>query len=51
VVWYVYPATCEVQVYESADRFITLTAQDTLDGGSVLPGFRLPLATLFAQPQ
>ena len=51
LVWYVYPATCEVEVYEAADKCVTLAAQDTLDGGQVLPGFRLPLATLFAQPQ
>ena len=51
LVWYVYPATCEVEVYEAADKCVTLAAQDTLDGGQVLPGFRLPLAMLFAQPQ
>ena len=51
LVWYVYPAACEVQVYEALDKCVTLAVQDTLDGGSVLPGFRLPLATLFAQPQ
>jgi Uma2 family endonuclease len=49
LVWYVYPATSEVQVYESPDKFVTLTAQDTLDGGAVLPGFLLPLSTLFSQ--
>jgi Uma2 family endonuclease len=51
LVWYVYPAACEVQVYESPDKCITLAAEETLDGGRVLPGFRLPLSTLFAQPQ
>jgi len=51
LVWYVYPAACEVQVYEAPDKCVTLAAQETLDGGSVLPGFRLPLSTLFAQPQ
>ncbi len=48
--WYVYPTAGEVRVYESPEKFTTLTAQDTLDGGDVLPGFRLPLQTLFAQP-
>jgi hypothetical protein len=28
---------------------VTLTVADTLDGGSVLPGFTLPLAQLFAE--
>jgi len=51
LVWYVYPAACEVQVYEAPDKCVTLAAQETLDGGAVLPGFRLPLSTLFAQPQ
>ena len=51
LVWYVYPATCEVEVYEAADKCVKLTPQDTLDGGQVLPGFRLPFSTLFVQPQ
>jgi Uma2 family endonuclease len=51
LVWYIYPDTCTVQVYESLDRSVTLTAEETLDGGEVLPGFRLPLSTLFAPPQ
>ena len=50
LVWYIYPATGEAQVYEAPDRFVTLTGQDALDGGAVLPGFQLPLSTLFAQP-
>jgi Uma2 family endonuclease len=51
LVWYVYPATSEVQVYEAADKCVTLGANETLDGGQVLPGFRLPVSTLFAQPK
>ena len=50
LVWYVYPATREVRVYASPEKYVTLGAQDTLDGGDVLPGFQLPLATFFAQP-
>lgn len=50
LVWYVYPATREVRVYASPDKYVTLTTQDTLDGGDVLPGFQLPLATLLTQP-
>ena len=50
LVWYVYPATHEVRVYASPDQCITLGVQDALDGGDVLPGFQLPLATLFAPP-
>lgn len=50
LVWYVYPTTREVRVYTSPDRYVTLGNQDSLDGGDVLPGFQLPLATLFAEP-
>lgn len=50
LVWYVYPATREVRVYASPEKYVTLGVQDALDGGDVLPGFQLPLATLFAQP-
>lgn len=50
LVWYVYPATREVRAYTSPDIYITLGVQDTLDGGDVLPGFQLPLATFFAEP-
>ena len=44
LVWYVYPAACEVQVYEAPDKCVTLGREETLDGGQVLPGFRLSLA-------
>jgi Uma2 family endonuclease len=50
LVWYVYPATSEVRVYTAPDVFTTLTSQETLDGGDVLPGFQLSLKTFFAQP-
>jgi Uma2 family endonuclease len=51
LVWYVYPAVSEVRVYASATKFATLGGADTLDGGKVLPGFQLPLAKLFTQPE
>jgi Uma2 family endonuclease len=50
LVWYIYPTACEARVYLAPDNYAALGAQDTLDGGDVLPGFRLPLQTLFAQP-
>jgi Uma2 family endonuclease len=46
-VWVVYPRHHLIQVYESPARVTILLAGDTLDGGVVVPGFRLPLATLF----
>ncbi len=50
-VWYVYPITCEVEVYQSAEKCVTLATKEALDGGDVLPGFQLPLTTLFANPR
>jgi Uma2 family endonuclease len=48
-VWVVYPILGMIQVYESLARIRVLTRADELDGGSVLPGFRLPLAQLFPE--
>jgi Uma2 family endonuclease len=50
LVWYVYPAKRAVHVHTSPEKHIVLSGQDTLDGGDVLPGFRLPLETLFTRP-
>jgi Uma2 family endonuclease len=49
LVWQVYPDRKEVEVYTSVNRFRTLGLADALDGGTLLPGFRLPLADLFAE--
>ncbi len=51
LVWVVEPDARIVRVYTAPEVFTTLTAADTLDGGAVLPGFSLPLANLFAEPQ
>jgi Uma2 family endonuclease len=48
-VWQVYPDRKEVEVYSLPGRSRTLGLTDTLDGGDLLPGFRLPLADLFAE--
>jgi Uma2 family endonuclease len=47
--WEVDPAVRVVRVYTSPTQETTLTAADILDGGSVLPGFSLPLQDLFAE--
>src|SRR5207302_308329 len=44
LVWEVDPRTRTVAVYNSADNPVTLRAADVLDGGSVVPGFSLPLS-------
>ena len=38
-----------VLVYHGVDNARLLRVTDTLDGEDVLPGFRLPLAELFAE--
>lgn len=50
LVWQVYPKTKTVEVYTSPGRFRTLGIDDTLDGGTVMPAFRLPVRTLFSPP-
>jgi Uma2 family endonuclease len=50
IVWLVYPKTRTVEVYTSPTRFRTFGIDDTLDGGTLLPSFRLSLRTLFARP-
>jgi Uma2 family endonuclease len=49
-VWYVYPELRQVYVYVGRDRFSVLNEQQTLEGGEVLPGFRLELGRLFQKP-
>jgi Uma2 family endonuclease len=49
LVWEIDPFKRTVAVYTSSDAFTLLHEQDTLDGGSVLPGFKLPLRQLFAR--
>jgi Uma2 family endonuclease len=47
LVWYIYPAERRVVVYTSSENATTLREDDTLEGGNVLPGFRLRLRKLF----
>jgi Uma2 family endonuclease len=49
LVWEVDPNTRTVAVYTSPEGPLVLDADQTLDGGAVLPGFTLRLATLFAE--
>lgn len=46
--WVIDPPTKTAKVYTSAKKFRSLVEADTLDGGKVLPGFKLPLADVFA---
>ncbi len=47
-VWYLYPETQRVTLYRSSTEFTHLTAEDELDGGELLPGFRCRVIDLFA---
>ncbi len=49
LVWYVDPERKEVDVYPKGNpkRKKTLTVADTLDGGTVLPGFTVQVARIF----
>ena len=49
LVWIIYPIQQLVYVYESPTRLRILTAADELDGGSVLPGFRMKIGDLFEE--
>lgn len=51
LVWYVYPDSGCVRVYQSPTDVTELTEDDALDGGDVLAGFSLSLRELFAKPQ
>jgi Uma2 family endonuclease len=47
LVWVIYPRRQRVHVFESPLRIRGLALTDELDGGAVLPGFRLPVSALF----
>jgi len=49
LVWLADPVARTVDVYTSETQFSRLTAADVLDGGDVLPGFRLPLQEWFGE--
>ena len=48
-VWLIYPNVDVVHVYHAWDRVEVVTRAGTLDGGEVVPGFRLPLVELFEE--
>ena len=48
LVWVIDPRAKSAKVYTTVKRFKAIDETGTLDGGRVLPGFKLPLAELFA---
>ncbi len=47
LVWLIYPEKRTAEAYTAPDKVVAIPADGTLDGGTVLPGFRLVLAKLF----
>ncbi len=47
LVWVLYPDSGRVYIYQSPMQVSILERPDTLDGGEVLPGFRLLIAQLY----
>ncbi len=47
LVWVVYPTYRQVYVYESPRQVRILEEADDLEGGSVLPGLRIAISSLF----
>jgi Uma2 family endonuclease len=46
-VWVIYPKQKKIHIYVSTTEIHVLQLGDELDGGDLIPGFRLPLAALF----
>ncbi len=46
--WVVSPKLHTVTVYRSLTDIVTLTEKDVLDGGDVVPGFKIDIAEIFA---
>lgn len=51
VVWYIDPPTRSIRVYSTPNEVVLLHEDDTLNGGTVLPGFTLPVRDLFARAE
>jgi Uma2 family endonuclease len=47
-VWILYPKTQTVHIFSRGAAIVILDQDQTLEGGDVLPGFTVPVASLFA---
>ena len=47
MVWVIYPAQRMVEVYQATADIQILLEKDSIDGGTVLPGFQMAVATIF----
>jgi Uma2 family endonuclease len=48
IVWLVFPEDQTIEVYLPDEDVKTLTVEDTLEGGEILPGFTLSVHDVFA---
>ena len=48
LVWIIHPVPRRIYVHKSPTDVLVLGEADELDGGAVLPGFRLKVSELFA---
>ena len=46
-VWVIFPNTMKIYVYDSPTQLRILQPGDELDGDGIVPGFHMPVATLF----
>lgn len=49
VVWVIYPQTQQAEIYAPGQPVQMIDASGSLEGGSVIPGFTLPLRDLFTE--
>ena len=47
LVWVVHPSTARVYLHDGSSTVHVISREEVLEGGGLLPGFKLPLATLF----
>jgi Uma2 family endonuclease len=51
LVWYIDPRTRTARVWTASNDSVVIEEDGTLDGGTVLPGFRLAMRDLFARAE
>jgi Uma2 family endonuclease len=49
VVWFIDPETRTARIFSAPDQFTSITEDEVLDGGDLLPGFSLLLRDLFTR--
>ena len=48
-VWVVLPTAEQVYIYDAPNAVRVLTTADQIEGGTLLPGFRLSVAAIFSR--